>query len=51
VENGEKVLDPANSSSEFNPGRNTININIELKYLNEEVRPLDTSPIYQSQAD
>jgi len=45
VEDGEEVLDPANTSSVRNTVLSTINNEFEYKCLDEEVRLLNAHPI------
>jgi len=51
VEDGEEVLDPANTSSELNTVFSTINNEFEHECLDEAVRLLDARPIRQSTVD
>jgi len=51
VEDGEKVLDPANTSSGLNTVVNTINNKFEHKCLDEAVRLLNARPFCQSPDD
>jgi len=51
VEDGEEVLDPANTSSVFNMVVSTINNKSELECLDEAVRLLNAHPIRQSTDD
>jgi len=48
VEDGEEVLDPANTSSVLNTVLSTINNEFEHESLNEAVRLLNAHPICQS---
>jgi len=51
VEDGEEVLDPANTSSVLNKVLNTINNQFEHRCLNEAFRPLNAHPIRHSTDD
>jgi hypothetical protein len=51
VEDGEEVLDPANTSSVLNPVLSTINNEFEHKCLDEAVRLLNAHSICQSTDD
>jgi len=51
VENGEKVLDPANTSSVFNTVLRTLNNEFEHECLDEAVRLLNAHPIHQPTDD
>jgi len=51
VEDGEEVLDPANTSSVLNTVLNTINNEFEHECLEEAVRLLNAHPICQATDD
>jgi len=51
VEDGEEILDPANTSSAFNTVLSTINNEFEHNCLDEAVRLLNAHPIRQSTDD
>jgi len=51
VENGEEVLNPANTSSVFKTVLNTINSELEQVCRDEAVRLLNAHPIHQSAED
>jgi len=51
VEDGEEVLDPANTSSVLNTVLNAINNEFEHECLDEAVRLLNAHPIHQSTDD
>jgi len=51
VEDGEEVLDPANTSSVLNTALSTINNRFELEWLDKAVRLLNAHLIHQSTDD